>query len=308
MSIRLYEYLKTKYENTKPIRGRAVDIRPWDDRRRDKELIVQTVRVVDGQVMYGAKLYNTVVLAVDPQGNLRVDCGDWVTPSTSEYLHRVMGQLRVGVACKHFNAIWFRVNSISGAWTRVPKYEPVTVPYDRDKDTYIPPEQTVIKRSTDRAKMKELRAKAKPFVEYYRMFLKMSDGFVSAQFQADHTTKEQHYSRSIHITPSVLQHQSKNDNWSGWPVHQVFDMMCSGDDEHFPALLTYFARAVPYHSSRNRLEDVVLKDGTEAKGVSKIVPISIMNDLVNTVLKELGDGWTYRKEVITEPTKSDCKE
>lgn len=298
MSIRLYEYMKSKYESTKPIRGRSIDERPWGDRRRDAELIVQTTRVVDGQTVYGARLYNTSIFEIDPQGCLTMRCDNWVTNSTSDYLHRVLRALGVGVACRQFNSIWVQIGNRAGTgWMYVPRLESVTVKYDRDKDAYTLPEQTVIKRSTDRAKMKELRAKAKPFVDYYRVFLKMSEGFVSAQFQADHMTKEQHYLYQDYITPSRLRANRE-------PYQNMFDMLCSGNDEHFPALLANLVKSCLHYSSRPKLEDVVLKDGSEARGAHKIVLTNEMDNIVGVLLKELGDGWIYTEEVVTEPTPS----
>ena len=44
-----YENFKRKYENTKPIRGRSVDVRPIGARRRDWEQVVRVVDRVTGE-------------------------------------------------------------------------------------------------------------------------------------------------------------------------------------------------------------------------------------------------------------------
>jgi hypothetical protein len=76
-----YNHYKSLYESVKPIRGRAVNVRPIGKRRRDWE----TVRM-DGDVVE-CVLYQTPVVRYYPDGKIGVDTGGWVTPSTAEFMY-----------------------------------------------------------------------------------------------------------------------------------------------------------------------------------------------------------------------------
>lgn len=74
-TIRNYDHAKAKYENTKPIRGRSVDIRPLEARRNDK----LTIRKVgDGYVI---KMYHTDIVTYHADGSISFDPYKSITTS-----------------------------------------------------------------------------------------------------------------------------------------------------------------------------------------------------------------------------------
>jgi hypothetical protein len=321
MSIRLYEYMKAKYEDTKPIRGRAIDTRPWDDRRRDAELIVRITRALDGAVTYGAQLYGTTVFSVDPSGMLSLRCDSWVTPTTSKFLDLVLRTLGVGRGFQRFNSLWVSLRpdttgSDNYKFVRIPRSGTVDIPYNPETNTYIPPEQYVTKRSTDTIKMKELRAKAKGFVKYYRSLLKLSDGLVTAQFKADNTVvKENTYHINTAYVSLVLDGYDEPqkvpiDRYfrmksSGNHVHDaLFHAMIEGNEESYAPMLTWFA-SVANAVSDSQFEQVTYNDGTKGKEITCAVNVQQIDRMVTQILKEVGDAYTYTEVKVTEPMRDD---
>ena len=79
-----YAIALKRWEDTKPIRGRAEDVRPIGKRRRDWELLVKDTRA-DG-VWYGARLYRTNVVMYSPDGRIEFRTGGWASVSTAEFM------------------------------------------------------------------------------------------------------------------------------------------------------------------------------------------------------------------------------
>jgi hypothetical protein len=165
-----YEQYKKAWHNIKPIRGRSPDTRPIGKRRRDWE---QIVRMVDanGVESYGAKLYNTVCVEYFPDGSILLRSGGWVTPSTAAFIsdHSPFG------CWKQNNNLWVRRTNDD---LTLPLGNELRFTWDEQKG-YICPEMPVIKKSViDREKAKAARAPLKPFLNFARAFLTLSDGWV----------------------------------------------------------------------------------------------------------------------------------
>ena len=65
--LRSYEYYQKKWNDTKPIRGRAEVCKPLGQRRRTWETVEK--RDIDGQEVYACHLYNTDVVMYYPHGS-----------------------------------------------------------------------------------------------------------------------------------------------------------------------------------------------------------------------------------------------
>lgn len=169
MSEARYKRMATKWEVTKPIRGRSEDVRPIDKRRRDWEKVVRIER--DGVVSYGAKLYDTVCVEYFPDGAVTVRCGAWSTYSTADFITRVSP-----FRCwKQHNKLWIEVNgkSIPITPTGVKMME------EPHGNEYYLPEPVVIQKSVvDRIKAKKEREPLQPFLDFAKTFLALSDGWV----------------------------------------------------------------------------------------------------------------------------------
>jgi hypothetical protein len=189
MSIRVYAQFKELYNSVKPIRGRAVDVRPIGDRRRDNEQVICRVQS-DGQIAYGAQLYSTDVFLVLPNGDLIYDAGFWNSHLTAEFTSSLVRGINV---FKRFGRLWLMRDVgtekfcalLSGAvrvkWDTT-NPNPDCHHYRLEKPT------TVIRKMADPVKLKVARAPIQKFKDYVTAMLKMSDGVVGGELIKTHIT------------------------------------------------------------------------------------------------------------------------
>lgn len=194
---RCYEMMRDKYEGTKPIRGRSVDVRPIDRRRRDWETVVKNT-LPDGTVTYGAQLYNTEVVRYLPNGSVQLKIDTWATPITADFMSR----WSPFVVRKKSKMLWVAGHTIVDDKAYPIPYEGVLEfaqagDYRWELASGLPP--TLPKKVVDRWAMKERRKAIKPFLDYATTLLKLSDGWV------------------MHET--MAQYKKPDDNdWTGWHV------------------------------------------------------------------------------------------
>lgn len=165
---RPYKYYEQVWNATKPIRGRSGDIRPIGKRRRDWETVVRMER--DGVVCYGAKLYDTICVEYFPDDTMIIRSGGWVTPSTAEFINT------------HGFRCWRQHNKL---WVQLREGEEVVplakegVKFARIDGKWQLAEPIVIQKSViDRQKAKEAREPLKPFINFAKTFLALSDGWI----------------------------------------------------------------------------------------------------------------------------------
>ena len=183
MSIRIYEQYKELYNSVKPIRGRSVEVRPFGDRRRDWEQVICRVQD-DGQVAYGARMHSTDVLLVMPNGDLRYDCGSWHTPTTAEFMCRLVYGLLV---YKRHGVLWLHrdigTEKLCAALTK-----PVLVRWDTSNPNpayhqyRLDKPSIVLKRVVDTVAAKKAREPINNFKKYATTVLKMSEGKLTSEF------------------------------------------------------------------------------------------------------------------------------
>lgn len=163
-----YKWYESKYNNTKPIRGRSTDVRPIGQRRRDWETIIS--RDVEGGKSYIAKLYGTNCVEYFPNGDITLRCGDWATPTTAEFIHE-----HSPFTCfKRYKKLW-----IQNRGELLPINGELRLKYFGEDKGWQPAEEIVIQqRVVDRNLAKAARAPLMPFVNFCEAFLKMSDGWI----------------------------------------------------------------------------------------------------------------------------------
>ena len=125
----IFTRIEQRYNETKPIRGRAADLRPWGNRRRQAEL----VRKIDDNT-YAARLYDTDVVTVHRDGRVVIDI-TYNSRTTNVFAWVVMNDLKLGrfMACRTHNRPWVYVN---GAWH--PASLTVTLkPHDTLPNTHV---------------------------------------------------------------------------------------------------------------------------------------------------------------------------
>jgi len=174
MRTRDYEHYKARFNNTKPIRGRSVEVRPIGDRRRDWELITQKM-LLSGERSYCAKLHATECVEYFANGDITLRTNGWDTPSTAEFIHE-----HSPLYCaKQYNRLWVKLKMS-------PSAEPVAYPIGNElqlryvaEGCYEPINKVLInKKVVDRQKAKEARAPVMPFLAWAKTFMAMSDGWL----------------------------------------------------------------------------------------------------------------------------------
>ena len=180
MSNRCYEFFKDKWEKTKPIRGRSVDVRPIDNYRRYRDWETIEKRQVIGsdgtqQEVYACHLYQTDVVLYYPDGSIGLQIGSWATPTTADFMtcHSPF------YICKRYNKIWVYPNghSVDEAYP-IPEEGELRLVVGAD-GSYKPDRPIKIEKVVvDRTKAKDAREKIKPFIEWAKSFNKLTDGWV----------------------------------------------------------------------------------------------------------------------------------
>ena len=187
MSIRVYEQFKELYNSVKPIRGRAIEVRPIGDRRRDQEQVICKVQD-DGQVAYGAQLHSTVVFLAMPNGDLIYNSGGWHSNLTSEFASSLVRGINV---IKKFGLLWLMRDVGTEKFCAVLD-SPVLVKWDTTNPNYehyrLEKPTTVVRRMADPVKLKVARAPIQKFKNYVTAILSMSEGVVSKQLLDAHIT------------------------------------------------------------------------------------------------------------------------
>lgn len=169
MSIESYTHYANIWTSTKPIRGRAGDIRPIGNRRRDWETIVRK-QLLSGEYSYAAKLHNTECVEYFPNGDVTLRTGGWDTPSTADFIH----EHSPFMCAKRNGKLWVKkpnvdtmlpiIGELQMRWTTT-GHEPIG-------------EVVIKKRVVNRVQAKAAREPIVPFLNWLRAFLTMSEGWV----------------------------------------------------------------------------------------------------------------------------------
>jgi len=181
-----YIQAKAKWENIKPIRGRAVDIRPLGKRSRTQETIVKVDLGADKpegeRYAYAAKLYDTNVVTWYPDSTMGIKVDTYHTPITAKFIHEVSPLS----CCKTNRKLWV---CSYGTGSESIKYP---VPYKdelrmrrQDDGAWAPLEGYTPKvRRTDRNVTKPLQQQVAPFLNWAKAFLSMADGAIQPETYA----------------------------------------------------------------------------------------------------------------------------
>lgn len=168
--LRTYGMAKELYDSIKPIRGRADDIRPLDDRRRTHEVIRKVhVRHEETGAMveaYACRLYSTDVVTYFPDGSITIYTGGWNTMSTMKFINWV-SMMSVSSGKGH---VWLMDNQ--------GKYHPFYDTIRVDANNAVINPKPFVRRVVDRQKSAEVRKAIKPFTDFCTTMLKLSDGWL----------------------------------------------------------------------------------------------------------------------------------
>lgn len=164
-----YESMKKHHDETKPIRGRSIDVRPIGKRTKDSE----TIEMVDDVV--ACKLYRTEVVKYYPDGRIGINIGGWRTRTTMKFIERYSPFY----ACKRFNRTWIETYNSEGSYGH--KFYPVPTNQELIFKDKVPQGNYFIqKKVINRERIKAARDRFKPFLDWAKMFLSLSDGIITS--------------------------------------------------------------------------------------------------------------------------------
>lgn len=183
-----YQDFKNLHDSIKPIRGRAEEVRPIGQRRRGWERIE-----MDGDVV-ACRLYDTQVVRYYPDGRIGVRCAGWQSPLTAEFIHT-----HSPWQCfKRNNKLWVMVPNGERKYMHYPIPSEGELQFRIEGSHWVPVGDVVIeKKVVNRERAKAARAPYKPFLEWAKTFLKMSDGWIMHATRKEVMTRDElryHYS------------------------------------------------------------------------------------------------------------------
>jgi hypothetical protein len=234
MNINFYESYKNLYDLVKPIRGREVDVRPLGQRRRDWETIEKR-----GD-NYACRLYQTDAVTYYPDNSVGLVAGVWATPLTAEFIHN-----HSPFYCyKKYKKLWIRVQTPDGdKHYPIPEEGELLMLRTGEIDgipAYEPSEPIVIQqRVVDRDKAKQARESIKPFLEWAKMFMKLSDGWIMAETREQFCSKVEtaHWRMQYHynLPEGIVMHQYYG---ASFVPNELYKYLSECDsDGYMPALL-----------------------------------------------------------------------
>ena len=176
-----YAGMRAKHESTKPIRGDGTNagLIPLGKRNKTQEQLVR--KVVDDQVVYACRLYDTDCIEYWPDGSVLIRDGGHNTVTTGKFIHDWSP-----FACwRQYSQLWVRFTNLNKDVVNYPvsaegdKYEPyITVDMNGSRQWKRVGKQTVTKSYVDKTAMANARAPMKPFLDWAKATLNMSDGWI----------------------------------------------------------------------------------------------------------------------------------
>jgi len=85
-----YAEAKLRYEQIKPIRGRAGDVRPLGNRKNDSYRIAKRINPLSDITSYQCILYRTPVVEFKPDGDVEINMGGWVSTANRTFIERIL--------------------------------------------------------------------------------------------------------------------------------------------------------------------------------------------------------------------------
>jgi hypothetical protein len=282
-----------KWENTKPIRGRGVEVRPLGNRRQANQYKIELLP--EGGV--ACVLYNTAVVTFFTDGDIRIKNDDWNSVSTCNFIDEVLWGLRSRI---YNNDLYIRTHQgefalgKEGIWLRMNGQGILEVKTDKLEPKYV--------HAIDRKKANNVRAQYKPFTDYaIRMCkLKGSDIYPISEMARmfPHPTVPNAYDMGIGLDNRAY------DKWTD-SIKNLFTLIKSeGESQHdnFYKALLMLANAFGGHmykepkgyvlteaKVKTAIDDLIVGFHRDEVLVQKEVPIGVARRDSNG--KYFRDGW-----------------
>lgn len=305
MSIRTFQYFKNKFERVVPIRGRAVECRPWHVRREDWKQITKVLTPLGEG--YGARLYDTDCVVLAPNGDMFVKTGGWATPITADWIRMASGLL----CYKKYNKIWLDVD---GRSIPLEAEKPIHLKWNEDTGKYTCDKEIVMEqRVVDRDKIKAVRHSIKDFKMFTKTMMTLADGWVTRELLTTYRSQQEGsgYWSNYH-------YEVCNDRFTNWDLRGdrmttqtarrlVKCMQEVTDDADKVKLMLMVTDGCQQDDSRvHSVEDYEREyDGKVHKYQNEIreyryEPKTVVNR-IDYIIKKGADVFTTKEVVVTKP-------
>jgi hypothetical protein len=276
-----------KWETTKPIRGRGVDVRPLGHRRSADQYKIEVLP--EGGV--ACVLYKTPVVTFFGDGDIRILNDNWNSVSTCNFIDEILYSVNSRI---YNNDLYVRTKQgefalgEEGIWLRMNGQGELEVKLDKLPPKYV--------HAIDRKKANNVRAQYKPFLGYVSRMcrLKGNDPYLESEIK-----------RVFPPTGmGVLLGNRAYDKWTD-TVRNLFTLMNSRgenqNDDFYKALLM-LAKSYgkhKYHEPEGfvvtekkvgvALDDLIIGFHRDEVFVQKQVPLGVARRDSNA--KYFRDGW-----------------
>ena len=305
MSIRQFQYFKNKFERVVPIRGRAVECRPWNVRREDWKQITKVLTPLGEG--YGARLYDTDCVVLAPNGDMFIKADGWYTPITADWI-----RMTSGLPCyKKYNKIWVDVDGRSIPLT---SSSPIHLKWNEDTGKYTYDKEIVMEqRVVDRDKIKAVRHSVKDFKMFTKTMMTLADGWVTRELLTTYRSQQEGsgYWSNYHYEvcgEKFTNWELRGDRMSSQVAQRLVKCMQDAtDDADKVKLMLMVTDGCQQDDSRvHSVEDYEREyDGKVHKYQNEIreyryEPKTVVNR-IDYIIKKGADVFTTKEVVVTKP-------
>ena len=173
-----YDTALKHYNSVKPIRGSSPELRPIGRNRRYKYCEIRK-----GDNCIEAVLYETPVVRIFKDGRIQLTTGNWLTPTTANFMDAVLPVKFGIVSLDRRRMILSQREFINQDWNRyeIPSDdEGLTLQANEDWSTAMPVNAPVhFEYVANRKVLSQIRQRFKPFLDYLKVTTSMSRVFTS---------------------------------------------------------------------------------------------------------------------------------
>jgi hypothetical protein len=243
--ISTYDMAKSKFESTKPIRGRNPEVKPLGDERRYTWYRIKKNTIANQgdntqYDTYACELYDTDCVEFYPNGDITLRTGGWTTFTTGSMINFVLWHMGKIVS---EGGKWYFRNKRGETF----RWEGKELRLKLDGEHLVPKDKPVqeYKRVVSRKAMNAMRKKYRPIIEYGRNMLAIEPTFDRLALEdAKLGIKSLNLLPSYNwIAPNVGENRSK--------IFQLMDeQIQSGDLELLYDIARYVATSAGRYSYR----------------------------------------------------------
>lgn len=173
-----YDTALEHYKSVKPIRGSSPELRPIGRNRRYKHCEIRK-----GDDCVEAVLYGTPVVSIFKDGRIQLKTGNWLTPSTANFMDAVLPSKFGIITLSKRRLILSQQNDTKTGWDsyEIPSdNEGLILQASEDWSTAMPVNAPVhFEYVANRKVLNQIRQRFKPFLDYLKVTTSMSRVFTS---------------------------------------------------------------------------------------------------------------------------------